>query len=469
MITSLLLDKIFIYTFLNIYQDDINKNKKYMVKQPNNQNPVNNAGGGGAGEGGGGGAANAIASNNGFASVDDELDSITANVATATSRTQGYTAGRTIVADAGGLLSDGTKVEANLISVDANSNVIINDLGTIQRSITDANNIVTQTEYTTYQGCAKLAGGPAANNRQTLTGYNSVQQSLVLNNDLQLADNVGGGNANCHILDQDGNKRIQINNTGVGFLNSSSPQVVAAKYQTLNSTFYVEDSRFQCTNTNGGSPLQLFSIDGNSLVGEIKLSPTGSSLNGISLIGTAGAEQVILRDNVLVSSGKDITVDGSGVQGGLGFSVSQLNAAPIWSPFDILGAGNSTIFTRSSPAADSDPTHVASALLPGGGTNANQQTDDNLCEATRQVRVDALGDLIYFVTLRGRLIKTGGAASSYVLFTLPAGYRPNRKRHFSCQQDFGNNVSHFNINNSGECRVSGGSVMSLDGISFWTN
>ena len=195
-----------------------------MVKQLNNQNPVNNAGGGaGGGGGGGGGAANAIASNNGFASVDDELDSITANVATATSRTQGYTAGRTIVADAGGLLSDGTKVEANLISVDANSNVIINDLGTIQRSITDANNIVTQTEYTTYQGCAKLAGGPAANNRQTLTGHNSIQQSLVLNNDLQFADNVGGGNANCNILDQDGNKRIELNLTGVGFLNGANP------------------------------------------------------------------------------------------------------------------------------------------------------------------------------------------------------------------------------------------------------
>ena len=141
----------------------------------------------------------------------------------------------------------------------------------------------------------------------------------------------------------------------------------------------------------------------------------------------------------------------------------------MWLPFDILGAGNTTIFTRSSPAADSDPTHVASALLPGGGANANQQADDNLCEATRQVRVDALGDLAYFVTLRGRLIKTGGAASTYVLFTLPAAYRPNRKRHFACQQDFGSNISFFNINNSGECRVSGGSVMSLDGISFWTN
>jgi hypothetical protein len=270
-------------------------------------------------------------------------------------------------------------------------------------------------------------------------------------------------------LDQDGNKRVQINNTGVGFLNSASPQLVAVKYQTLNSTFYVEDSRFQVTNTNGGSPLQLISVDGNSLVGEIKLSPTGSSLNGITLIGTAGAEQIILRDNVQVSSGKDITVLGGGVVGGLGFSIDQLNAAPVWSPFDILGAGNTTIFTRSSPPVDTDPTHVAGALLPGGGTNANQQQNDNLCEATRQTRINANGDVVYHITLRGRLIKSGGASSTYVLFTLPAGYRPNRKRHFTGRQDFGNNVTHLTINNSGECTASGGSVMSLDGISFWTN
>jgi hypothetical protein len=213
----------------------------------------------------------------------------------------------------------------------------------------------------------------------------------------------------------------------------------------------------------------MFSIDGNSLIGEIKLSPTGSSLNGITLIGTAGAEQVILRDNVQVSSGKDIIVLGGGVVGGLGFSINQLNAAPVWAPFDLLGAGNQTIFTRSSPPVDTDPTHVAEALLPGGGTNTNQQADDNLCEAARQTRVSTNGDLVFQVFLRGRLIKSGGAASNYVLFTLPTGYRPAKTRHFTGRQDFGSAVTHLTLNNGGQCTASGGSVMSLDGISFWTN
>ena len=154
---------------------------------------------------------------------------------------------------------------------------------------------------------------------------------------------------------------------------------------------------------------------------------------------------------------------------GITTSAAVVDPAPVWSSFDLLGAGSTTIFTRNSPAADTDPTHVAVATLPGGGTNSNQQADDNLCAATRQSRLNADGSLAYFVTLRGRLIKTGGAANTYVLFTLPTGYRPLRKHHFSSQSDFGNSMCHFNINNLGECRVSGGSVMSLDGISLWTN
>ena len=169
-----------------------------------------------------------------------------------------------------------------------------------------------------------------------------------------------------------------------------------------------------------------------------------------------------------VSNGKDISVVGPGVVGGLGFSINQLNAAPVWSPFDLLNAGSS-IFTRSSPPVDTDPTHVAGALLPGGGGNANQQADDSLCEAARQTRINANGDVVFQVFLRGRLIKSGGAASNYVLFTLPTGYRPAKTRHFTGRQDFGSAVTHLTLSNAGQCTASGGSVMSLDGISFWTN
>ena len=150
-------------------------------------------------------------------------------------------------------------------------------------------------------------------------------------------------------------------------------------------------------------------------------------------------------------------------------SAAVVGPAPVWTSFDLLGAGSTTIFTRSSPAVDTDPTHVASATLPAGGANTNQQADDNSCAATRQSRLNVDGSLEYFVTLRGRVIKTGGAANTYVLFTIQTGYRPLRKHHFSSQQDFGSSMCHFNINNLGECRMSGGSVLCLDGVSFWTN
>ena len=151
--------------------------------------------------------------------------------------------------------------------------------------------------------------------------------------------------------------------------------------------------------------------------------------------------------------------------------VNVVMAAPTWKPFDTLGAGNTTIFARSNPVADTDPTHAAAPNLPAGGTNTSQLVDDGLCEATRILRV-ASGGLESHVQLRGRLFKQGGASGAEVLFTLPSGYRPLRKHNFSCRLDFSDDVCHFQINNAGECRVtnqSDPSFMILDGVSFWTN
>ena len=151
--------------------------------------------------------------------------------------------------------------------------------------------------------------------------------------------------------------------------------------------------------------------------------------------------------------------------------VNVVMGAPTWGRFDTLGAGNTTIFARSNPVADTDPTHATSATLPAGGTNTSQLVDDGFCEATRILRL-ASGGLESHVQLRGRLFKQGGASGAEVLFTLPSGYRPLRKHHFSCRKDLGNDVCHFQINNAGECRVtdqSDPSFMILDGVSFWTN
>ena len=170
----------------------------------------------------------------------------------------------------------------------------------------------------------------------------------------------------------------------------------------------------------------------------------------------------------------DKTSDFDGVVGDVSAVRNDVNvvmAAPTWKPFDTLGAGNTTIFARSNPAADTDPTHATGATLPGGGTNTSQLADDGFCEATRILRV-ASGGLESHVQLRGRLFKQGGASGAEVLFTLPSGYRPLRKHNFSCRLDFSDDVCHFCINNAGECRVtntSGPSFMILDGVSFWTN
>ena len=47
---------------------------------------------------------------------------------------------------------------------------------------------------------------------------------------------------------------------------------------------------------------------------------------------------------------------------GITTSAAVVDPAPVWSSFDLLGAGSTTIFTRNSPAADTDPTHIATEV-----------------------------------------------------------------------------------------------------------
>ena len=63
----------------------------------------------------------------------------------------------------------------------------------------------------------------------------------------------------------------------------------------------------------------------------------------------------------------DKTSDFDGVVGDVSAVRNDVNivmAAPTWGSFDTLGAGNTTIFARSNPAADTDPTHATGATLP---------------------------------------------------------------------------------------------------------
>jgi hypothetical protein len=383
-----------------------------MVRNLSN---ISNAAAAAGGGGGGGGAADAsqLASNNGFASVDAELDSIRG-------RTEGFAAGRTVIADAGGILASGSKTEADLVSTSDNN---------------------------------------------TFTGSNVYQTDLVLNINLQFADDAAGaGNAQCHMLDQDSNLRVAVDSTGVGFFNGAAPQAIACKYQVLDSLVYAQDSQFQITNSNAGTPLQLFSVDGRGLASEIHLRPTGSATSGISVTPT----QVILRDNTLISSGKDIFLDGAGVQGGVAFSLNALNSAPVWVNFDTLGPGNTTIFTRSSPVSNNDPTHITSATHPAGANNSNQNANEFDCAASRETRVNANGDLVYRVTLRGRVFKLGGANAGTPLFMLPAGYRPTRTVNYFSRQDTGSSISIMTLLATGVCTMHAGSIATID-VSYWTN
>ena len=314
-----------------------------MVRNISNAN-VN----GGGGEGGGGPvAANAVGSNNGYSSVDAELDALTGRIG-------GFTPMRLIAADAGGLLASGSNIEADLVSTSDNT---------------------------------------------TFTGNLSIR-----------------------------------------------------------------DAPFLLTSSNGGAPLELFSVDASSLAGEVHIRPTGIVTSGLSVTPT----QVILRDNTMISSGKDVFLQGTGVQGGLAFSINALNSAPSWVNFDSLGAGDNTVFTQSDPVSDNDPTHVSSATLPAGGNNSNQNGNEFDCAASRETRVNANGDLVHRVSLRGRVFKLGGANVATPLFTLPEGYRPTRTVNFLSRQDTGSALTIMTILATGVCTMHAGSICTID-VSFWTN
>ncbi len=197
--------------------------------------------------------------------------------------------------------------------------------------------------------------------------------------------------------------------------------------------------------------------NGTNLTGAVRSSFTGNNINGAWTV--TGGDLAFSGNTFSTISTFAGTFSALAIVGNI-FSYN--GAAPIYP--NVTGTGNITVLGN---AGDAYTIPAVGGLTPGTWQAPVLNAGWVLYNTGSPVgyRKDALGTL----ELRGG-VKNGTTADGTVLFTLPAGYRPNQNRIFLVRTV--NGVGQLNVDVGGEARIYGvtdATIVSLDGIRFATN